>query len=218
MRLLRTLSGDGDVTALAFSRDGRLASGSSDRTVRIWDLRVGEEPVALIQQPEGIQSLAFSPSGRELACACNDSVFWDTMTMERKLVLKGNKRTDHLAYSPSGERLATRDPAGIQFGMRRPASSCSLLPGRLYPAKLQSRRHAADRRHRFVAPRLGQQTADDRTSRGIRGQGRCSIPLCRVHPANGSPTLDTRDPLLRESLRARALSMAEEQADAAPPH
>jgi WD40 repeat protein len=219
MRLLRTLSGDGDVTTLAFSRDGRMASGSHDGTVRISNVTVGEEPVALMREPGYIYWLAFNPSGGELASACNDSVsVWDTMTMERKLVLKGNKGTYHLAYSPSGERLATVDRAGLKIWDAKTGIDLLTLPGAYVQpnfspdgtrliAGIKPSVHVWDSRP------LTTELREEYEARAVvRFHSAASIPRTEVL------RLIREDPLLRESLRARALSMAEEQADAAPPH
>jgi WD40 repeat protein len=59
------------IKALAFSPDGKtLASGSGDKTVRVWDLAGGKSRVvhrATKETKELPQALAFSPDGRRLA-------------------------------------------------------------------------------------------------------------------------------------------------------
>lgn len=57
------------IWTLAFSPDGkRLSSGSSDKTVRIWDVEAGEEIDILSQDnSETTKALAFSPDGSMIA-------------------------------------------------------------------------------------------------------------------------------------------------------
>jgi WD40 repeat protein/tRNA A-37 threonylcarbamoyl transferase component Bud32 len=81
LRLQATWTGhDGPVTTVAFSPDGRLAaSGSRDRTVRVWSVSDGECRAVLREHTAGVTGVAFHPDGRHLAsCSFDGSVrLWD---------------------------------------------------------------------------------------------------------------------------------------------
>ena len=108
------------VLVLEFSPDGtRLASGSKDKTVRLWDTNTNEE-LAILQKHTGwINALAFSADGKQLASGCTDKTvnLWDTDTGELIATF-----TEHLngivalSFSPDGSMLASGSTDGtIKF-------------------------------------------------------------------------------------------------------
>lgn len=71
-----------EVTCLAFSPDGKLlASGSADKTVRIWDVATERTRNVLHGATDMILGLAFSPDGHLIMRSADNTVsFWDVGT------------------------------------------------------------------------------------------------------------------------------------------
>ena len=117
LKLHRKLEGHEDyVRCLAFSRDGTLlASGGSDRTVRIWATTAGGPKATMLGHSESITSLAFSKKGRTVASSSRDGTIqlWDTTTGESKTTLTGHIGPVHwIEFSPEGDELASAGEDG----------------------------------------------------------------------------------------------------------
>jgi WD40 repeat protein len=83
--ILAILEGHGTkwVFSVAFSPDGqKLASGSSDPTVRVWRTEHTKFLFEINAHEDWIQSVAWSPDGRQLVSASDDNSlkFWDAST------------------------------------------------------------------------------------------------------------------------------------------
>ncbi len=98
------------VFGLAFSAAGdKLATGSVDNTVKIWNSADWSE-LGTLKHPSRIYGVAFSPDGHRLACACADNSIrlWDTHSLQEAAELRGHgKYVHHIAFSPDGTRLVS---------------------------------------------------------------------------------------------------------------
>ncbi|MGB8686247.1 MAG: CHAT domain-containing protein, partial [Microcoleus sp.] len=99
------------VSSVSFSTDGKtLASGSYDKTIKLWDVTTGKAIRTLLGHSDVVSSVSFSTDGKTLASGSGDKTIklWDVTTGKAIRTLQGHsKMVQDVSFSPDGKTLAS---------------------------------------------------------------------------------------------------------------
>src|SRR5262249_18384799 len=104
-------------------------SGSKDKTLKLWDVRTGQDLLTLKGHAGGVTSVAFSPDGLRIASIDGEGTLklWDAPTEQHARYFKGHlDAVTQLAVATNGKRVLGGAESGKVF-------SWDVDTGRLLP-------------------------------------------------------------------------------------
>ncbi|KIJ36174.1 hypothetical protein M422DRAFT_179768, partial [Sphaerobolus stellatus SS14] len=114
LRELQVLEQGDAVLTVAFSPDGKhIVSGSSEKTIRIWDAKTGEAVGEPLQgHQDSVGKVGFSPDGKHIVSGSEDKTIriWDAKTGEAVVgePLQGHQYSvGKVAFSPDGKHIVS---------------------------------------------------------------------------------------------------------------
>jgi len=109
--IVRKTAEAGEALCVAFDSTGRrIATGGTDRSVRVWETETGRMLMEFRGHREKVYAVAFSPDGSLLVSGANDNTIriWDLERGVEQIELHGHQNYVHgLAFSPDGKTLAS---------------------------------------------------------------------------------------------------------------
>ncbi len=112
---LAAIAAADNINALVFISDGRLAGGSYDASLRLWDSRSGAELAVLSGHEAGINALIALPGGRLASGSSDMSVWWWDVGegAQSEVLLGAEAAVLSLAAAPDGAWIAAGDAQGF---------------------------------------------------------------------------------------------------------
>jgi len=114
--LVRIFSGhEGYINSVSISADGkRLASGSNDKTARLWDTETGKEIQRFVGHEGSVRSVSLSADGKRLAYSSGDKTvrLWDTETGRLLAVYPVQDDSIAIQFSQNNREIYVADKGG----------------------------------------------------------------------------------------------------------